>query len=86
MTVVGIHQPNFFPWLGYFNKIAKSNKFVFLDNVDFPKTGAGNLVNRVKILNNGNEKWLTMSINKVKSNTMIKDVILLDENKKNYLT
>ena len=36
-NLVGIHQPNFFPWLGYFNKIHSSDKFIFLDNVQLPK-------------------------------------------------
>lgn len=34
--VVG-HQPQFFPYLGIFNKILKSNIFVFVDSVKFSK-------------------------------------------------
>ena len=33
--VVGIHQPDFIPYIGYFYKIAKSNIFVFLDDAQF---------------------------------------------------
>jgi hypothetical protein len=32
--IIAIHQPNFFPWLGYFSKIKQADAFVFLDNVD----------------------------------------------------
>jgi len=39
--VVAIHQPNFFPWLGYFDKMARSQCFVFLDDVQIQKTGGG---------------------------------------------
>ena len=59
--LVAIHQPNFFPWLGYFNKLAHADVFVLLDNVQFPKTG-GTWANRVRILINGEPAWLTMPI------------------------
>ena len=29
--LVAIHQPNFFPWLGYLNKVARADTFVVLD-------------------------------------------------------
>jgi len=59
--IIAIHQPNFFPWLGYFNKIARSDQFVILDNVQFPKKG-GTWSNRVKLSINGDAKWITMPI------------------------
>ena len=62
--VVAIHQPNYFPWLGYFNKIYKSDAFVFLDEVQFPRTSSANVVNRTKILCNGEAKWLTCTLEK----------------------
>jgi hypothetical protein len=58
---VAIHQPNFFPWLGYFDKIARSDVFVFFDDVQFPKKG-GSWSNRVKLLIGGDAKWVTASI------------------------
>lgn len=62
-VIVAIHQPNFFPWLGYFEKILKSDIFVFLDHVQFPKTG-GTWSNRVKLLANGEAKWVTAPVNR----------------------
>lgn len=59
--VVAIHQPNFFPWLGYFNKIAYADVFVLLDNVQFPKTG-GTWINRVRLMVNGQGRWVTLPI------------------------
>ena len=61
--LVAIHQPNFFPWLGYFDKIAKVDTFIFLDNVQFPKTG-GVWCNRVKLFNSGQARWLTAAIDR----------------------
>ena len=60
---VAIHQPNFFPWMGYFNKIAKSNIFIFLDHVQHEKSD-GTWSNRVKFLIDGNAKWITAPINR----------------------
>ncbi len=60
-TIVAIHQPNFFPWLGYFDKIARSDVFVILDDVQFPKTG-GVWCNRVKMRLAGEARWVTAPI------------------------
>ena len=64
MTLVAIHQPNFFPWLGYFEKIARADVFVFLDHVQFPKTGSGTWINRVELLSQGEAKWSSAAIDR----------------------
>jgi hypothetical protein len=61
--VVAIHQPNFFPWLGYFDKILRSDIFVVLDSVQFPKK-QGNWMNRVRILEQGEARWLTLPVDR----------------------
>jgi hypothetical protein len=61
--VVAIHQPTFFPWLGYFNKISRADVFVVLDNVQFPKKG-GSWANRVKLLVAGKPAWVTMPVDR----------------------
>lgn len=61
--VVAIHQPNFFPWLGYFDKLAKCDLFVFLDDVQLQKTGGG-WVNRVKIAVSGEPKWISCPVDR----------------------
>ncbi|MDP3716237.1 MAG: WbqC family protein [Acidobacteriota bacterium] len=59
--MVALHQPNFFPWLGYFDKIVRADIFVVLDDVQFSKTG-GTWSNRVQLLAGGQAKWLTLPI------------------------
>lgn len=59
--IVAIHQPNFFPWLGYFNKIARADLFLLMDNAQFPKTG-GNWSNRVRLLVNREPQWVTVPV------------------------
>lgn len=60
---VAIHQPNFFPWLGYFDKTIQCDRFVFLDHVQFPKKG-GVWTNRVKLLINGDPRWVTAPVDR----------------------
>lgn len=40
--IIATHQPNYIPWLGYFNKLSQTDVFVFLDDIQFSKTGAHN--------------------------------------------
>jgi len=59
---VSIHQPTFFPWLGFFRKLALSEVFVFLDAVPFPRTDRGTWSNRVKLIQGGQPRWFTCPI------------------------
>ncbi len=57
MRKVGIHQPNYLPWAGYFQKMNSSTVFVFLDDAQYPKNS---YVNRVKIRAGDDASWLTV--------------------------
>jgi hypothetical protein len=57
--IVAIHQPQFMPWLGYFDKIIQSDAFVFLDTVQFKKN---EFQNRNKIKNAQGWMWLTVPV------------------------
>lgn len=59
---IGIHQINYFPWAGYFNKMAKSDLFVYLDEVQL--TDRGYSQRTPVITSNGKETYLNVSVKK----------------------
>ena len=56
---ISIHQSQYLPWPAYFKKIAMSDKFVILDNVQFQKNG---VQNRNKLRNKNGEFWITIPL------------------------
>lgn len=57
--VVAVHQPNYFPWLGYFEKIARSDVFVLLDDVQI---GSRSLLNRVFVQTPAGQGYLRVPL------------------------
>ncbi len=57
--IVAIHQPQYIPWLGYFNKMIASDVFCYLDNVQYKKNEWQNR-NRIKTARNW--QWLTVPV------------------------
>jgi len=55
--LISIHQPNFFPWYPYFNKIQQSDVFVILQNCQFEKNSYTNRFFYKKV-------WNTMSVSR----------------------
>ncbi|MDA7774263.1 WbqC family protein [Pseudomonadales bacterium] len=62
--IVTIHQPDFMPWMGFFNKIAKSDIWVLLDHVENNPRDAGFWGRRVRVLVNGSPAWLSIPLKK----------------------
>jgi hypothetical protein len=61
MKKIAIHQPNFLPWMGFFEKARISDTFIFLDHVPYSK---GSFTNRVKYFCKSSQKvkWLTLPV------------------------
>jgi hypothetical protein len=57
--IVSVHQPQYLPWLGYFDKICKSDTFVFLDNVQYKER---EFQNRNKIRTKDGWIWMTVPV------------------------
>jgi hypothetical protein len=57
--ILAAHQPHFLPWLGYFDRILKSEKFVLLDHVQFERQ---NFQNRTRINSPQGPRWLTVPV------------------------
>jgi hypothetical protein len=76
---VAIHQPNYLPWLGFFDKISQSDVFVILDDVQFPKGAAGTWVNRTQIAINGKPRWLSVPVKRPSGLQTIEAVQYVDQ-------
>jgi WbqC-like protein family len=57
--MVAIHQPQYLPWLGYIDKIDRSDSFVILDSVQFKKN---EWQNRNRIKSARGWQWLTVPV------------------------
>jgi len=69
---VSIHQPHYFPYLGYLYKLKQADIFVYLDNAQYEKNG---FINRNRIKINGKPYWLTVPVlTKGKFGQLIKEV------------
>ena len=72
--IIGIHQPNFLPYLGYFHKIYMSDVFIFHDNVEYSKRS---MTKRTFIRKIPKEKiYLSIPLRKSDDKTLIKDLII----------
>lgn len=70
--ILSMHQPNFLPWLGFFDKMIKSDIFIILDEVQVPQ--GRSYASRCKIKTQHGPAWLSIPVHRDKlpySQTMI---------------
>jgi hypothetical protein len=69
--IVAGHQPNYLPWLGFFDKIRQCDVFIIEDNVQYEQQG---FTNRNKIKTEQGQRWLTVPIEHVGKRIPINEV------------
>jgi hypothetical protein len=57
--IVAVHQPQYLPWLGYFDKMDRADVFCYLDNVQYKKN---EWQNRNRIRTAQGWQWLTVPV------------------------
>lgn len=57
--IVAAHQPNLLPWLGWLDKLARSDRFVLLDGVQLNRRS---VTHRVRILVAGEARWWSLPV------------------------
>jgi len=57
--IVAIHQPQYLPWLGYFDKMSRADVFCYLNDVQYKKN---EWQNRNRIKNARGWQWLTVPV------------------------
>ena len=73
---VAIHQPEHFPYLGFFEKMKYADLFIILDDVQYTKN---NWQNRNKFLNKNNvEEFFSIQVEKGATKKLIKDVNVVE--------
>ena len=75
---IGIIQPYFFPYMGYFQLMNVVDKFVIFDDVNFMKK---KWINRNQILIGGQPSFITVPLKKVSQNKLILEIEIANDPK-----
>jgi hypothetical protein len=79
---LGIMQPYFLPYIGYFQLINAVDKYVIYDNIQYTKKG---WINRNRLLQNGKAEYFTLSLKKDSDFLDVKDRFISDSFDKNRM-
>mgnify|MGYP001195102082 CR=1 FL=1 len=84
MKSIFIHQPEYFPWTHFFEKLFIAEIVVILDSVQYSRRS---YQNRNLIYSKNGPKWITLPVHKSSRNTKIIDIKInneIDWQKKHY--
>ena len=71
--IVAAHQPHFIPWLGYLDRMVRSDLFVIVDHVQFERR---DFQNRTLIRLDDHGRWLTVPVHQRSQKERILDKII----------
>jgi hypothetical protein len=80
MIVAG-HQPNYLPWLGFFDKMAQCDVFIIEDDVQFEWQG---FQNRTRIKTFEGVKWLTVPVKHETMSLPINEVLIANDSNEDW--
>lgn len=79
--IVTVHQPTFLPYLGFFDKILKSDIFIIYDTAQYVRQ---NFMNRNRINHQGNDMFINIEVERGANKKEIKDVLLKNNTRKKF--
>lgn len=79
--VIVIHQPDFMPYLGFFDRLLHADTYVVLETAQYVNGTSRSWMNRDKIKTEKGEQWITVCVKKAPRETQIKDILLIDDGK-----
>ena len=80
MNTLSICQPHFIPWIGYFLMIKRSNKFIFLDDVQYNRRSWQNRAHIMSHPNTNEKKFFSLSVKDYSRSKNINQTFLMEEN------
>ncbi|HNQ67624.1 MAG TPA: WbqC family protein [Bacteroidales bacterium] len=80
--IVAAHQPHYFPWIGYFNKLYLSDVFMLMDNMNFTNNS---YINRNRIINSKGIQYINIPLSKPNGiHTKINELVIENTRQKNW--
>jgi hypothetical protein len=71
--IIAAHQPNFLPWLGFFDKMRRADIFLLVDHVQFERQ---NFQNRTMIKTGDGPRWMTVPVRQNSRDERIADKMI----------
>ena len=75
------HQPNYLPWLGFFDKMRRSDIFIIEDNVQYERQG---FTSRNRILTANGVRWLSVPVEHANKPLLINEVKIANKAEPNW--